>query len=383
MGKEFYIILVVLFVGILAFLSLYRIGFRLLRKKLSVKVNKYRVVTGFSVLLCLLVTGGAVWLFLAAWFRVGVFESIDRGSLISGLVFPAILLALPALYVAIYRLWRKIGVEDKRFFPKREPTTSTREFETRIPKLTVQPRWRKTGIICAAEPQNNSVWNAVNLVSRLDNIGDCDVMKSPFELRNPKYRIAVVIGTENFFKHSELYGTEEKRDNEFHPELKDFLERGNYLIATHDCHFWDEIGTFGPPSATLRVSATERKHPICKGVGEFSILTEGSRLPNNEKNIKSISINHTPDVKKSLELLEAEVVLPENPPADDRAVKNIKDSLTLSPFPVGWLLKFRSAYFNIFYLYLGHDDHAFYSYGFINLIINAAGYFSIRAKKFF
>ncbi len=314
----------------------------------------------------------------AAWNQRGPFKAVERDIILKGLIYPIIVALICLIFVGIYKNWYRVAVEKKKFLPERiegEPREKTRK----VPKIMVSFRWSKPEIIIAASSQEFIIPNIVNLFLPLERLGNVTLMRAPQELRNRRYKIAVVIGTKDFFTSGGLYGTEEKR-TEFHNELIEFLDRGNYLIATHDCHFWDKIGTFGEPRTEFEVIPKIRDHPICKDVNTFTIQSEGSQLPDNNKD--PIAINKTTDAKGYLELFFAKAKIPENSPSKEETINRLRGGITLSEFPAVWLLKYRSRNYNIFYSYMGHDHRIYYTPDLLRLITNAAAYFSKAARRF-
>jgi len=363
---------------IILFLSAFKFRLRWIEIKRVVKGDTFQRDTIIHIVFFLLFIIIMLGILLAAWNHRGPFSAVERDSILNGLIYPIIVALIGLICIAIYKNWYRVAVEKKKLLPEREEG-ERREITRKVPKITLSFRWVKPEIIIAAYPGEFILPNIVNLFLPLEKVGNITLMRAPQDLRHRRYKIAVVIATDQFLTRGVLYSTEGKR-TEFHNELVGFLDRGNYLIATHDCHFWDKVGTFGGPITEFEVIPKCANHPICKGVSTFTIQSEGSQVPDNNK--ESIAINKTPDTKGFLELLSAKVKIPETSPSKEETSNRLKGSIILSEFPAAWLLKYRNKDYNIFYSYMGHDKHIYYTPDLLLLITNAAAYFSKAARRF-
>lgn len=148
-----------------------------------------------------------------------------------------------------------------------------------------------------------------------------------------------------------------------HACIIEFLKRGNYLIAAHDCHPWGEVGFLGPPNTVSLDVRRVKRHPITRGINIV-------RLTNEEGSHRNNSIGPRPSdrIKKQKTLFNAKMTYVKvTTPGEEANLEN--------EFPAAWLLKYRRNKYNIFYWYPAHADIILINEDFNTVIYNAVKYF--------
>ena len=234
-----------------------------------------------------------------------------------------------------------------------------------IPFIKIDKRFKRNHILIISR---FGEWNSIppnyfSLFLKLNGLAPCDFLRGPEDISKTRYRLVIILATNSFYTQSGLYKTAELREA-IDDRLIDFLKRGNYLIAFHDCHFWGRVGHFGPPqTVSLRITAN-RKHRISRGVDAINLQSEeGSHSSDPIRFYPSNSIRGHKILFTAKNLTST------------TETGEVRPNLEIEPFPAGWLLKYRRSRFNIFYWFAAHSDFVYINEDFNTMVYNAAKYF--------